>query len=188
MGVRSLVPALLLRVGKDQDCYDFVKWWANQGQDADYDWGDTSLPYLSVKDANIFEPVDFICRKHLDTSHIVAITLLKIRLFLAVQKCLQNSAILRERGSLPPEIFDQIQDSLLKSACGDKWDDMDSTKRSRTCRYAIFPSGQIVRGCQTSKSTFLAGTLEPRKASERTSASIRYGKRGRDAASIGLFD
>ncbi len=26
MGVRDLVPAMMLRIGQDQECYDFIKW------------------------------------------------------------------------------------------------------------------------------------------------------------------
>ena len=33
MGVRDLVPALKLRLGKDQDCHDFCKWWATTGEE-----------------------------------------------------------------------------------------------------------------------------------------------------------
>jgi hypothetical protein len=39
MGVRHLVPSLLLRLGRDQDAYDFIKWYGTQGEDASYDWG-----------------------------------------------------------------------------------------------------------------------------------------------------
>jgi hypothetical protein len=131
MGVRSQVPALLLRLGKDQECYDFVKWWATISEESHYDWGDTSLPYLDTKDADIFEPVDLFCHNYLDLSHIVSVTLLKLRLYLAIKDCLQKTAVLRESGSLPTELFDHIQDSLLKSVLGGKWDDSYSTQYSQ---------------------------------------------------------
>ena len=38
MGVRDLVPALFLRLGRDQECYDFLKWWAKMHDDMHYDW------------------------------------------------------------------------------------------------------------------------------------------------------
>jgi hypothetical protein len=28
MGTRNQLPHSLLRLGRDQDCYDFIKWWA----------------------------------------------------------------------------------------------------------------------------------------------------------------
>lgn len=38
MGVRDLVPALCMRLNRDQDCYDFIKWYGTTGQDMNYDW------------------------------------------------------------------------------------------------------------------------------------------------------
>lgn len=38
LGVMYLVPALMLRLDKDQECYDFLKWWGTTGNDDDYDW------------------------------------------------------------------------------------------------------------------------------------------------------
>jgi hypothetical protein len=48
MGVRNLVPALMLQLDKDQECYDFVKWWQTEGQRGDYNWGDATLPYRKL--------------------------------------------------------------------------------------------------------------------------------------------
>ena len=39
MGVRDSVPALYLRLGREQECYDFIKWWATMGEQSNYDWG-----------------------------------------------------------------------------------------------------------------------------------------------------
>lgn len=44
--------------------YDFIKWYQTQRQDSHYDWGDIELPFLSVKDADVFEPVAFRSRKY----------------------------------------------------------------------------------------------------------------------------
>lgn len=85
MGVRDFVPALLLRLGRDQECYDFVKWYATTGKRDDYDWGDMDEPYLDLKDADILESPQYLCTKYADLSNCVTITLLKIRLLLAVR-------------------------------------------------------------------------------------------------------
>ena len=130
MGVRDLIPALLLRLGKDQECYDFIKWWKTTGSRRDYDWGDTYLPYLDTKNADVLEPVDYICEEYDEISHNVAATLLKIRLLLGVKKALQSTVTLSERESLPPEVLNKIQDDLLRGTLGKRWDDMDFTQRS----------------------------------------------------------
>ncbi|KAL8403477.1 hypothetical protein RB594_008654 [Gaeumannomyces avenae] len=81
LGVRDIVPFLMLRLGQEQQCYDFIKWWATTAQQGDYDWADTSAPHLDIRNADPFEDVDIICRGG-GLAHLVALTLLKIRLFL----------------------------------------------------------------------------------------------------------
>ena len=112
MGVRYMVPALLLRLDRDQECYDFVKWYATMGQDAHYDWGDMSLPFLNVVNANVFEPVDYMCGRWPNLSHTAGIALLKIKLLLDL-KSLQTSAVLGEKA--PQEILSNIQIYLPRS-------------------------------------------------------------------------
>lgn len=106
MGVRDLVPAMLLRLGREQGCYDFVKWYQTMGQDDEYDWGDMSLPYLNVVDADALESPVHICYAWGSLGHISAITLLKIKLLQDLQS-LQNSDILAAK--VPSEIVGEIQ-------------------------------------------------------------------------------
>lgn len=104
MGLRGLVPALMLRLGKDQECYDFVKWWALTSEDESYDWGDTSLPYLDIKNANVFETVE---GSHGECAHVVCLTLLKVKLLLDVTS-LENLASTVGK-KVPREILETIQ-------------------------------------------------------------------------------
>jgi len=80
MGVRDLVPALMLQLNKDQECYDFLKWWATTGEK--YDWGNLELPYLDIKNADAFESDKYLRKDFVNLSHTVAFTLLKIKLLL----------------------------------------------------------------------------------------------------------
>ena len=111
MGIRDLVPALDLRLGKDQECYDFCKWWATTGQDSHYSFGDLSNPYLDVKNADVFEsPRGFFDKEYGSLSHSLAITLIKIRLLIDV-RALQNSSVIGSK--LPQEIFDGVRGELV---------------------------------------------------------------------------
>lgn len=112
MGVRDLVPALFLRLGRDQESYDFVKWYATAGQASDYDWGDMSLPFLDVENADVFEPVDYMRGEYLDLSHTVAVTLLKIKVLLDL-KDLQSSTELGK--IIPQEILDNTKRFLPRT-------------------------------------------------------------------------
>ena len=111
MGVRDLVPALFLRLGNDQGCYDFCVWYATTGQEGDYDWGDMDLGFLDVKDANVFESVpENLSGRLFDLSHGVAITLLKIKLLMDV-RTLRDSSMIGEK--VPQEIIDSIRTQLV---------------------------------------------------------------------------
>ncbi|MCJ1261980.1 hypothetical protein MMC22_001849 [Lobaria immixta] len=85
MGVRDMAPAMLLRLGRDQECYDFVKWWATTRQRGNYDWGNMDEPYLDIKNADVLEPQQYLCRKYMSLAYLVSISLLKIKLLLAVR-------------------------------------------------------------------------------------------------------
>ncbi|KAK4696543.1 hypothetical protein P7C71_g1390, partial [Lecanoromycetidae sp. Uapishka_2] len=114
MGVRDLAPALKLRLGRDQECYDFCKWWATCDEDGDYDWGDMEEPYLDVKGADVFEsPHEIFIREFDSLSHSVAITLLKIRLLMDL-RALQNSSIIRNK--VPQEILNEVRRQLVSGS------------------------------------------------------------------------
>lgn len=119
MGVRNLVPALMLRLGQDQECYDFVTWWATcDPGDGTYDSDDLDHPYLSLRNANAFESVEYLFDGWPELTHVAAITLLKIKLFLDL-KDLQLFSILHSTdgvASLPQEIRDNIKNHIPKSS------------------------------------------------------------------------
>ena len=82
MGIRDLIPALQLRLHRDQECFDFIKWWSTTGSEPDYDWGDADLPYLDLHNEDSFE---LIMGDSLH--HCASLLLLKIRML----KTLENS-------------------------------------------------------------------------------------------------
>ncbi|RMI96047.1 hypothetical protein CDV36_016357 [Fusarium kuroshium] len=87
LGVRSQVPALHLRLGRDQDAYDFIKWYSVRG-DSHYDWRDMSLPFLDMHGEDAFEAIEESAH-HVELSFFVALTLIKIRLMKDLE-CLQG--------------------------------------------------------------------------------------------------
>ncbi|KAK3644023.1 hypothetical protein LTR56_009875 [Elasticomyces elasticus] len=112
MGVRSLVPALYIRLGRDQDAYDFVRWYKKVDEDGNYDWGDMDVPFLDTHDADVFEPVQE-CLSTYNLNHTVALTLIKIRLLLSFRTIDDAAAV----GSfVPPEILDGIREQLASPA------------------------------------------------------------------------
>lgn len=78
LSVRSQVPGLYLRLGRDQEAYDFIKWYAMKGG-SNYDWRDMSLPFLDLQREDAFEAVIGKPLSY-DVSFKMALTLIKIRL------------------------------------------------------------------------------------------------------------
>ena len=72
LGFQEFVPWLLVRPGRDQDCYYFVKWWETYDLHGKLQWGDTSLSILNVADEDILEPVDYICSSG-NLSNVIAV-------------------------------------------------------------------------------------------------------------------
>lgn len=107
MGVRDIIPGLMLRLGKDQECYDFAKWWSIIDEKSDYDWGDANLPYLDIRNADAFEHVGYLCRRYIDVSQVVAVVLLKIRLLLDLNTL--QSLFIRTQARSSDEIRSIVQ-------------------------------------------------------------------------------
>ncbi|KAM0252851.1 hypothetical protein ACHAQJ_007537 [Trichoderma viride] len=115
LGVRELIPALYIRLGRDQDAYDFVKWYAAIAENPDYYWGDMNAPFLDTKNADVLEaPLAraWTSVTFMDMSHAVTLLLLKVRVLLDLQS-IQNAAIAL-RGVIPPEIIAIICGKLIR--------------------------------------------------------------------------
>lgn len=81
-GVREQIPSLYLRLGRDQEAYDFLKWYA-VGATSDYDWIDMDLPFLNLHGEDALEDyLECSTEKVISLSFIAAMTNLKIRLLL----------------------------------------------------------------------------------------------------------
>jgi hypothetical protein len=158
MGVRDLAPHLLLRLGKDQEAYDFVKWWATTGEDSHYDWGDTDLPYLDTKGADVFEPVERFTKTHFNTSHSIAVTLVKVRLLLDVQS-LQNSGLLGEK--VPQEILDSIRGQLAGNIIGANKDIMASKDQTPLIKKLESQVKEMYDGVKKSNKSYWTALLNP---------------------------
>jgi hypothetical protein len=112
MGVRDVLPHLLLRLGRDQECYDFIKWWAIVKKRSDYDWDDLNLPLLDVKVAVTFDPVALFVGKRPNLSHIVDLTVMKIRPLMDFIS-LQNFSVVCE--AVPQEVRETIRGQLVSN-------------------------------------------------------------------------
>jgi hypothetical protein len=161
-GARNLVPSLFLRLGKDQECYDFVKWWHTTGQDSHYDWEDMSLPFLDVKDADVFEdvfePVVVFTEKCLALSHTVSVTLLKVRLLLDV-RALQSSIGMSEK--LPQEALDNNPSQFVSTIVAKNKDIMESKDQSALIEKLESQVKELYMAVKRANNYFWSALLQP---------------------------
>lgn len=158
IGVRDCIPAMFLRLGKDQACYDFIKWYFTTGQDPHYDWGDTDLPFLDVKDADSFESVELYTGTYADISFVVAVALIKFRLLLDI-KALQNSTVLGEK--VPQELLDSIRGQLVSSIVAGNKDIMQNQDQTVLIKKLESQVEELFKAVNTSNKYFWPALLRP---------------------------
>ncbi|PHH77133.1 hypothetical protein CDD80_901 [Ophiocordyceps camponoti-rufipedis] len=109
MGLRDLIPPLFIRLGRDQESYDFIKWYIHAQEDDTYDWGDMDLPFLDVKNADMLEAPPkkwFVGEPWLQLTHAVSLLLIKLRIWLDLRAIRNLSWAVG--GLLPQELMDRI--------------------------------------------------------------------------------
>ncbi|KAI2466434.1 hypothetical protein F4781DRAFT_405780 [Annulohypoxylon bovei var. microspora] len=84
-GIRSHVAGLFLRLGRDQEAYDYIKWQGTIGAASDYDWNNPGSTYLNLHDEDAFEPVSDFAKKISDLSTLVCLVNFKVRLLLDIK-------------------------------------------------------------------------------------------------------
>ncbi|KAJ5160306.1 uncharacterized protein N7482_007310 [Penicillium canariense] len=110
MGYRYQVPALMLRLHKDQECYDFLKWWIHKIPSKINinirllslpSMQNLNLPCVGCRNENPFEPVNFFSDK-IPITTLIPLTLLKIKLLFDLERLELSTSIFGLR--LPAEI------------------------------------------------------------------------------------
>ncbi|KAK5212450.1 hypothetical protein LTR41_001396 [Exophiala xenobiotica] len=119
MGVRDLIPPMMLQLDRDQECYDFIKWYQTEGQRSDYDWGNPDLPFLEVHDANVLEGLQYLNVERGDVPHISALLLLKLKLLIDVIALTLTRQVIP--GQLPPELGEQVEMHVIRSPISHQW-------------------------------------------------------------------
>ncbi|XDG08566.1 hypothetical protein ABKA04_008181 [Annulohypoxylon sp. FPYF3050] len=120
LGLRDIVPATMLRLDLDQECYDFMKWWATCDPDGTYNWGDMSLPYLNLHGADALEDPGFLIGKYTSLNFLVALLILKLKLLVDIRnlKVTRKIFAIRKilgRRHVPIELQDQIAQHVVRS-------------------------------------------------------------------------
>lgn len=118
MGLREMAPALMLRLGRDQEAYDFLRWWAVGSDEGDWDWGEDEenggKPWREegAAGADALEEPQLWTGDYLGLSHAAAVLLIKIRIYLDL-RAVQDAGIGLRGGALTPEATEHVRGHLV---------------------------------------------------------------------------
>jgi hypothetical protein len=132
LGLRRLLPSIMLRLDLDQECYDFIKWHATADQDGHYDWGDMDLPFLHIHDTDVLEePVPVLKDKYSKFDHIVATLVLKLKLLADIRN-LKVARKIFEHQKLVVDLHETIELSVIRSPLSARFTKLDNDALRRT--------------------------------------------------------
>ncbi|KAI1775653.1 hypothetical protein F4818DRAFT_448379 [Hypoxylon cercidicola] len=163
MGIRNLVPATMLRLDLDQECYDFIKWWETCDPDGKYDWADMTLPYLNVHGADALEDPGFLLGKFTSLNFLVAILILRLKLLVDIRN-LKIARKIFARRHLPTELRDQIEQNVIRSPLSAKLQRETNVSLIKTEMKLLKHCRQIGSTIAENNHHFMFYLFEPEKA------------------------
>ncbi|KAL6924026.1 hypothetical protein FSST1_001300 [Fusarium sambucinum] len=117
----DIIPHVLLELGEEQKCYDFIKWCALRGPKTPS--SSLNTPFFDLTGADACEPLAKLRLSCLSLSHLVALTLIKLRLYMDLDAIAERhfdtsygfgsdvSSIDRPLGEIAEEKFETTIDS-----------------------------------------------------------------------------
>jgi len=131
IGLREEIPDVLLRLGQDQECYDFIVWWTRAGKALNRGWdgNEETQPFLDTRVADVFESLEscFGVMEEASTQHLLDVLLIKVRLLLDARQLLRlpqspqaTDAEIRvlshitaaRHSSITPEVAERLADQI----------------------------------------------------------------------------
>ncbi|XP_037031062.1 uncharacterized protein LOC119070715 [Bradysia coprophila] len=151
--VRLVVPAIYVRLGKDQECYDFIKYSAVVG-------GDFNWPNTSIRDADVFEPIDVFDGETRTLEFALAAFLIKMKLLTDV-RTLQNSLFLYTYLPFPSELVDRIRKLAVGEIVAERTAIFNSQNQNPLIQTLVLQIKQLYQVVKKANPYFWSGFLDP---------------------------
>ncbi|KAK7712396.1 hypothetical protein SLS64_003640 [Diaporthe eres] len=188
--VRWVAPALYLRMGRDQQCYEFVKRCAINGERAGYHSIVTEDPFLRFTDADALESPEGLWTGSLmqpgpliQLGHAACVLLIKLRILLDLQHMLNASRAFE--GVVPREIIDKIRGKSLVSGIVVLRKDIIHASTERTAELVLLVKRQVMalfRTVSTHNRAFWPALVDPDSRPERGPDTYSSGSAEEEAA------
>lgn len=173
--VRWVAPALYLRMGRDQQCYEFLKRCAIKGERDGYHTIVTKDPFLRFTDADALESPEGLWTGSLmqlgsliQLGHAACVLLIKLRILLDLQHMLNASRAFE--GIIPREITDGIRGRSLVSGIVVSRKDIIHASTERTAELLLLVKRQVMvlfRSVSIYNRAFWPALVDPDSRPER---------------------
>ena len=114
MGLREIVPGVMLRLDFDQDAYDFVRSWAAWDPHGQQE-------RQKVHDANVFVNVKTYIDSIKSLGHLFALLILQLKLLVDIRHIKISRKICRQYEGVPTDIQYLIDEQLVRSSLSRKF-------------------------------------------------------------------
>lgn len=163
-GLRDHVPSLMLRLDRDQECYDFIKWWATKGADAGESPGAPKAPYTELQGADVLEPPSFIGSFAFSLSHAASLLLLKLKLLIDIRS-IKVARKVAAAGGLPTEVHLMWEPNLVRSPLSLKLFRGKSDAQLQKLHAKLISQIMVIGNCMDdANSEFISSLLDVEKA------------------------
>jgi hypothetical protein len=173
-GTADLVPTCFLRLGRDQEAYDYMKWWVTSPAPKG-PFGPSPQMWASVTEkADIFEDVGLFKGKYPTMSFMVALTLLKLRLLVDLQTLQRSTKVGRD---MTQEILDKVRSHLTSSAISDNKEVLERNDHEEGIQKLTQQVGTIYTAVGEGNKHFWSAVLHPGDDLKVSPESWNFGNR-----------
>ncbi|KAJ3578581.1 hypothetical protein NPX13_g1981 [Xylaria arbuscula] len=164
VGNRQIVPTVMLRLDLDQECYEFVKWWAFQDQCSAYDCDDgNSLYYYNAYGADALESPGCIVRRSPCLEHLDALLVLKLKLLVDIRSIKITRKLLARR-QLPFELRVLIERDVVRSPISLKFLKEPQESLRKTEQTLLIHARRLGKTIMTANKHFMPILFDPDEA------------------------
>ncbi|KAI9720085.1 MAG: hypothetical protein M1828_005813 [Chrysothrix sp. TS-e1954] len=177
ISVGIMAPAFYLRLGYDQQAYDFMKGYFTRGDDPEQSQPYEEEPDLSIQGADAFEDPDVWMHQSFDLIHKSAVMLIKLRLLRDLRN-LQHWTDSRPQSKIPQEICDEISKYLVGNVVSSRIDIISQGDQSKRITQIQTQVDQLYRSVNDYNKYFWPALVEPKVDLETRAPSHRSGDQG----------
>ncbi|KPI35978.1 uncharacterized protein AB675_10474 [Cyphellophora attinorum] len=145
LDLRYAIPPMMLQLDRDQECYNFIKWWQTRHIDDNGQEHEMYHPDVCSRPANPLESIAWLDHDNVDVEHLGAMLLLKLKLLIDVIALKRARKVIEHR--LDVELWTYVDRHVVRSKLSTEWSSKSykelTAVQQRLEQHAIFIGGLL---------------------------------------------